>query len=262
MTSAGAAARSNSGGLSIGAVLARLKQEFPDLTISKIRFLESEELVTPQRTGSGYRQFSSADVERLRYILTAQRDHYLPLKVIKEQLDALDHGVPSALPVGGTLPRSLAVAFGGQAGGGAAFGGAVLGDGSRNGAAQRVRRSALSRAALCDETGLSVQQLGQAEEFGLVTADASGHYDDDAVLAARTVAELLALGLEPRHLRTLRTTAEREAAIVSQLVTSTSHRRDSGARQRASVDAAAHAATLLRLHALLLKSALERDLST
>ena len=84
--------------LSIGAVLGRLRDEFPEVTISKIRFLEAEGLVEPQRTPSGYRKFSSGDVERLAHVLRMQRDHYLPLKVIKEHLDALDRGeqVPAA----------------------------------------------------------------------------------------------------------------------------------------------------------------------
>jgi DNA-binding transcriptional MerR regulator len=83
------AGRPGRGGSSIGAVLAQLRSEFPDVTISKIRFLEAEGLVRPARTASGYRQFSAADVERLRFVLSAQRDRYLPLKVIREQLDAV-----------------------------------------------------------------------------------------------------------------------------------------------------------------------------
>ena len=97
--------------LSIGAVLAKLKPEFDDVSISKIRFLESEGLVTPQRTAAGYRQFTHADVDRLRYVLAAQRDRYMPLKVIKDQLDAIDRGLE---PDGTTarLPRSLQAAPG------------------------------------------------------------------------------------------------------------------------------------------------------
>src|SRR5215471_19335684 len=78
--------------MSIGAVLDLLRPDFPDVTISKIRFLEAEGLVTPQRAASGYRRFTAYDCARLRFILTAQRDHYLPLKVIKAQLDALPDG--------------------------------------------------------------------------------------------------------------------------------------------------------------------------
>ena len=85
--------------LSIGEVLGKLRSEFPDITISKIRFLESEGLIEPQRTPSGYRKFTGGDLERLRYVLEAQRDQYLPLRVIKENLDALDRGLqPSPTP--------------------------------------------------------------------------------------------------------------------------------------------------------------------
>jgi DNA-binding transcriptional MerR regulator len=87
--------------LSIGEVLTKLRGDFPDITISKIRFLESEGLIEPQRTPSGYRKFTTVDLERLRYVLLAQRDQYLPLKVIKENLDALDRGLQPA-PAGGT----------------------------------------------------------------------------------------------------------------------------------------------------------------
>src|SRR6478735_9455290 len=97
--------------LSIGAVLARLKPEFPEVSISKIRYLETEGLVTPHRTPSGYRQYSGADVDRLRYVLGAQRDQYLPLRVIKDQLDAIDRGLEPGTPEA-RLPRSLTVADG------------------------------------------------------------------------------------------------------------------------------------------------------
>ncbi|WP_039777945.1 transcriptional regulator FtsR, partial [Nocardia cerradoensis] len=86
------AAQWTRGGMSIGSVLDLLRPDFPDITISKIRFLESEGLIRPERTPSGYRRFSVADVERLKFVLTAQRDQYLPLKVIKEQLEAIDRG--------------------------------------------------------------------------------------------------------------------------------------------------------------------------
>lgn len=88
----------DSGLMSIGTVLNVLRDEFPEVTISKIRFLESEGLIEPQRTPSGYRKFSANDVERLGHVLRMQRDHYLPLKVIREYLDALERGEPVRLP--------------------------------------------------------------------------------------------------------------------------------------------------------------------
>src|SRR3954466_11298058 len=106
--------RSNRAFMSIGDVLAQLRPDFPDVTISKIRFLESEGLVEPDRTASGYRKFSRDDLSRLRYVLSAQRDHYLPLRVIREHLDALDRGLePPALPgAGPQVPRALVAAEG------------------------------------------------------------------------------------------------------------------------------------------------------
>ena len=96
--------------LSIGEVLGKLRSDFPDVTISKIRFLESEGLIEPQRTPSGYRKFTSVDLERLRYVLLAQRDQYLPLKVIKDNLDALDRGLePSSSVNGAPIARLSSV---------------------------------------------------------------------------------------------------------------------------------------------------------
>ncbi len=242
MTAAGASA--GGAGLSIGAVLARLKPEFPDLTISKIRFLESEELVTPERTAAGYRQFSAAHVARLRYVLTAQRDHYLPLKVIKDQLDAIDRGLEPGTPAP-RLPHSLTVAGAPQP---ADF------------AASREVR--MTRDELLGDSGLSDAALTEFESAGLIAAGARGYYGEDAALTARTLSELLDLGLEPRHLRSLRTTADREAAMVAQLVTAQARQRHPDARERASEAAASHAATVMRLHALLLKAALRRELGS
>ena len=138
--------------LSIGAVLNRLKPEFPDLAISKIRFLESEGLVTPHRTPSGYRQFSQADVARLRFVLAAQRDQYLPLKVIKDQLDAIDRGLEPASPEA-RLPRSLTVA---------------PGPSPRDFAASTQVR--MNRAELLAQSGLTATSLAELEQFGLVAA--------------------------------------------------------------------------------------------
>ena len=172
--------------MSIGEVLQTLRGDFPDVTISKIRFLESEGLVEPARTPSGYRKFSHQDVERLRYVLSAQRDQYLPLRVIKEHLDAIDRGrdVPP-------LPR----------GGGVDLGGVT--DNSE------IR---LSRSELVKAAGIDDDLLDQIENHGLVgRRPGTTHYDGDALVVASTVAEMRAYGLEPRHLRAFRTGAEREA---------------------------------------------------
>ena len=229
--------------LSIGAVLGRLKAEFPDVSISKIRFLESEGLVTPHRTPSGYRQFSAADVERLRYVLGAQRDQYLPLRVIKDQLDAIDRGLEPGSPEA-RLPVALTVAPDGPS--------------PRDFAVTTEIR--MTRAELLAQSGLTATSLAELEQFGLITAGPGGYFDADSVLIAGTAAELLAVGLEPRHLRSFRTAADREATLITQLVSAQTHQRDPDARERAGAEAAQLATVILRLHTQLVKAGLRRDL--
>ena len=174
--------------LSIGEVLTKLRGDFPDITISKIRFLESEGLIEPQRTPSGYRKFTTSDLERLRYVLLAQRDQYLPLKVIKENLDALDRGLQPAAAGGVPSPRpSLATVDGEFAP--AAF------------AEQTEMR--LSRDELLEASGLEDSQLVELESFGLI-AIRGRHYDGDALSVAKAVAEMAGFGIEPRHLRSFK----------------------------------------------------------
>jgi DNA-binding transcriptional MerR regulator len=228
--------------LSIGAVEARLKSEFPEVTISKIRFLESEGLVTPHRTPSGYRQFSPADVSRLRYVLAAQRDQYLPLKVIKDQLDAIDRGLEPARPEA-RMPAALRAA---EAPAPREF---------ATGAEVR-----LTRAELLAHSGLTATSLAELEQFGLLAAGPGGYFDADAAHIAASSAELLAVGLEPRHLRSFRTAADREATLITQLVSAQARQRDPDARERAGAEAAQLAATVLRLHSQLVKAGLRRDL--
>jgi DNA-binding transcriptional MerR regulator len=228
--------------LTIGAVLDRLKAEFPDVTISKIRFLESEGLITPQRTASRYRLFAPSDVERLRYVLAAQRDHFLPLKVIKDQLNAIDRGLEPATPAP-RLPRSL-----------------VLADGPSPQDFAPGAEVRMTRAELLAESGLTATSLAELEQFGLVAAGPGGYFDAEAVQVARSAAELLAVGLEPRHLRSFRTAADREAALVTQLVSAQARQRDPDARERAGAQAAQLAATILRLHTQLVRAGLRRDL--
>lgn len=144
-------------GMSIGAVLDLLRLDFPDVTISKIRFLEAEGLVTPQRSGSGYRRFTAYDCARLRFILTAQRDHYLPLKVIKAQLDAQSDG---ALPANGSpysVPRLVPAAGSRDVG---------AEDGAAGVAPTQVR---LSREDLLDRSGVSEEMLAALCKAGIIT---------------------------------------------------------------------------------------------
>lgn len=228
--------------LTIGDVLAHLKVEFPDLTISKIRFLESEGLVQPQRTPSGYRKFGPGDVARLRYVLGQQRDHYLPLRVIKEQLDAIDRGLvpPGASP---DSPRTahLAVAT--------IDGNAPTAEHFRPApAAMRLSKDELVNAA-----GLRPDQLAELEQFGLINQKPGGHYDDDALAVAKIAVELARFGLEGRHLRAFRTAADREVGLFSQVVGPVGRQRSSEARARAEETVRELAALSVRLHAALVQ---------
>ena len=188
----------------IGEVIAQLRGEFPVVSVSKIRFLESEGLIQPARSPSGYRKFGAADVDRLRYILTAQRDRYLPLRVIKDQLDS---DQPAAGP--------------------------------------------LSRRELLDETGIGEAELAELEEFGLVLRSGR-QYPPEALEAVRAIAALGRYGVQARHLRVLRASAERETALIEQVVAPIVRQRSPGARSRASLTAQDIASLVLDAHAALI----------
>ena len=221
---------------SIGSVLAQLRTEFPDVTISKIRFLESEGLVRPERTAAGYRQFSETDVERLRYVLAAQRDHYLPLRVIKEYLHARDRSEPQrwSLPLVRACPDVDT-----EPGSAELLGGC--------GTARMTQEELLAAA------GISRAELMQLEQFGLVRPGPAGFYDADAALVAKTAQAMTDFGLEARHLRSFRACADREVGLLAQIVTPVSRQRDPDARARADELVRELAVLCLRLHALLVK---------
>jgi len=192
--------------LTIGAVLAALTPDFPDISISKIRFLEAEGLLTPERTGSGYRVFSCDDLKRLRYILTAQRDRFWPLKVIRENLDKLDRGLQPA--PGEAASSRLRVPAG--------EGDPDLPTASDLGRRGRLR---LTDIELRDAAGLDQPAFDALSTYGLLRADPSGHYGEAALAVARAAGALAAYGIEPRHLRPFRTAADREIDLVQQIVT-------------------------------------------
>lgn len=214
--------------LSIGAVLSRLREEFPDVTISKIRFLEAEGLVRPARTASGYRQFTPADVDRLRFVLAAQRDHYLPLKVIKEQLDAADAE---------ERPRVLR---------------AVPADGlpaAEDFAQPTLRR--MTREELLETAGIDAATLGELEQYGLVKPGLAGLYDDESAQIASVARALAGFGIEPRHLRGFRAAADREVGLVEQIVAPLrGDKADEAVRELAALS--------VGLHTLLVKAGLRR----
>lgn len=232
--------------LTIGAVLTRLQADFPDVTLSKIRYWETEGLVTPHRKPSGYREYSERDVERLRFVMSAQRDRYLPLKVIRDELAALDRGEQPELPAP-RMPIAVVLATDGPTPDDLA-------------PARGPAPARLDRSDLLTTSGLQATALAELEHFGLVKAGPGGWFDADAVVTARIAAELIAAGLEARHLRSFRTSADREVTMIAQLVSAQARQRDPDARERAEAEAHRLAATILRLHVLLVKSGLARDL--
>lgn len=222
--------------MSIGAVLLQLRDEFPEVTISKIRFLEAEGLVEPQRTPSGYRKFSPEDVDKLAQVLRMQRDHYLPLKVIREYLDALARGEQAALP-----------SPGGQK---------DLADGCWDPASGTPTAARIGRAELLAVTGADEDRLTEWESYGLIVPAPGGGYDAEAVNVAKLVSDLGRFGLEPRHLRAVRAAAEREAGLVEQVVAPLRRHRNPQTRARAEATAQELAELSVRLHAALVQTAL------
>ena len=234
MTFSGAAASAGAHGpalMSIGEVLAHLRGEFPDITISKLRFLEAEGLVEPRRTPAGYRKYAPEDLARLRFVLAAQRDQYLPLRVIREQLAALD--TAQGPPVLRSVPDA--------------------------GAPDEPAQLRLSRADLLTRSGLSEPLLAELERHGLV-GPRHGWYDADALDIARAAAQLAGYGLEPRHLRGYRAAADREVGLFTQLVAPLARQPTPAARARAAETVRELAALSQQLHAALVRAGLRETL--
>ena len=205
--------------LTIGKVIARLRPEFPDLSVSKVRFLEAEGLLTPTRTGSGYRTYTDRDVERLRYILAAQRDHFWPLRVIREALEALDRGEPAVAPV--DPPRPL-----------------------------RLTGETLAAAAGAEEA--LVESLVR---IGILGGNTSGRFTAEDLQILEAGGWLQQFGLEPRHLRPFKATADREVGLIEQMLAPSAR----GGRQARAGQIAGHLQTI---HAALVSKGLGGVLST
>ena len=220
--------------MSIGEVLAHLRTEFPDTTISKLRFLEAEGLVDPQRTASGYRKYSWNDIARLRFVLTAQRDQYLPLRVIREQLDQME-----SEPVAPSRPALVAV-------------------GAEKAADPSDTR--VPREDVMERTGATAEVLDELERMGLVTARPPGWYDGDAVVIVEAVVGLTRYGLELRHLRGFRAASDREVGLFTQLLAPLVRQSDPAARARANETARELQALSQRLHAALVRAGLRGEL--
>ncbi len=226
--------------LNIGQMLDELREEFPELTISKIRYLEEQGLLAPQRTPAGYRKFSFADVERLRFVLR-QQANFWPLSEIRQTLDDMDRGlVPDMRKGRGVRVPELKLAE----------------DGLPMVEVFREPRSQLrlSRDDLLDASGLDEAALTAVEEIGLIKRRASQtYYDGDDLQVASLVAEFAEQGLEPRHLRHFATQADREADLIRQIVVPRTRGLDGEAITDAS---AAMAAITVRLHTVLVRNEL------
>jgi DNA-binding transcriptional MerR regulator len=232
-------------GMSIGAVLDLLRPDFPDVTISKIRFLEAEGLVTPQRAASGYRRFTAYDCARLRFILTAQRDHYLPLKVIRAQLDAQPDGELPPFGSSYSVPRLVSVPENGEAGGRAGSDAAAV-------APTRVR---LSREDLLERSGVDDELLTALLKAGVITTGRGGFFDEHTVVILQCARALSEYGVEPRHLRAFRSAADRQSDLIAQIAGPIVKADKAGARDRADDLAREVAALAITLHTSLVKSA-------
>ncbi len=230
--------------ITIGQAVADLKAEFPDVDIkeSKIRHLENEGLIAPERTPSGYRKYAVEDMEKLRYIIRAQREHYLPLRVIREHLDALDRGLEAPSVSGSpSIPGAL-------------LANPAPGVESLLSAHSDVR---ISRRELVKTAEITEDTLEALENYGLVKPrSGSKHYDADALVIAKVAGELAAYGIEPRHLRAFKTAADREVGLMEQVVSPIRRSREDGAEGRAAQTMDEMAVLSVRLHAALVKAGL------
>ena len=234
----------------IGEVLNRLKDEFDDITISKIRFLEAEGLINPDRTESGYRKFTGGDIDRLRYVLRAQRDRYLPLKVIKDELARIDAGLPVEAPRPEPDPSEVAVLRGDPVEEQPAEEGGQASSSPPPLLAAPPSDVQLSTGELADATGLTDREIGQLREHGLLPPGPT--HDGEDLRVAKLAADLLAWGLEPRHLRMYRQFADREQALYEQLVSPLLRQRNPDSRATAVEQVESLAATGTQLHRALL----------
>jgi DNA-binding transcriptional MerR regulator len=226
--------------LSIGEVLESVRADFPDVSISKIRFLESEGLISPERTPSGYRKFYDTDVKRLRYILSLQRDQFLPLKVIRERLDQIETN-GGAYPTRDAAPGPPPV------------------DTRAAGAPDErpdVTGASLDRAELQRMADLSDEQIGGLEDFGLLPSGGNDHYDENDLLIAKAAKGFFDFGVEPRHLRMFRQVVDRELGFIDQIVSPVALKRDPEGQREAERSKRELVALSRRMHDGILRAGL------
>ncbi|WP_459587467.1 transcriptional regulator FtsR [Corynebacterium camporealensis] len=222
--------------MSIGVVLDQLHKEFPEVTVSKIRFLESEGLVSPQRTASGYRRFTQQDVDRLRYILTTQRDNYTPLKVIREQLEAMDSGQVTAIVTASKTEPMVSP--------------------------EKFRAPTLSRLTdeeVAKQAECTIDDVAELTRIGLISPDSSGFFNTDDVAVVSNAVALRAFGFETRHLKSLRNYARRQADLISQVADPVANSKSDTATQQAAELSQQMTALVVSLQGTLLKTELRNE---
>lgn len=224
---------SHQANMRISDVMAHLKAEFPAVTLSKLRFLEDQGLIEPVRTSAGYRQYSQADVERLRFVLTEQRDRYLPLKIIKEKLAALDRGLASSdQPL---IPRII----------------------TRDGASQSDNNRLVTYAHLARSLGVSQSFIDEVIDAGLIDDANNGLFDETDQSIVKLAAELAVFGIEPRHLRAVRIAAQRQASLVEQASQTIRHNSKPGAKGQAEQTASELGEAFVKLHSAWLRKGIQ-----
>ncbi len=253
--------------LSIGEVLGILVEEFPDVTISKIRFLESQGLINPERTTSGYRKFHQLDVDLLRVILTEQRENYLPLRVIKDRIDSGEIDPSSEIsrpegieripipddppPVSRAHPTSRTART---------LSAIEPTPRPTSNASRFISGVVLDRAEYKRMTGLTEQELTELESYGIVAVrrqHGSSTYGDHEVAVGSAARILLRYGIDARHLRGWKTAAEREASLIEQLLAHQLRQRDSASRVRSRTQAHELSDAGAKLRAALMQIALD-----
>ena len=223
--------------INIGEVLKLLTPEFPDITLSKIRYLESEGLVSPQRTSSGYRKYTNADVERLRYVLTTQKKTYMPLKQIKKQLDAMDSC--SVIPITKAATAQTIIS------------------------PEEFRKPAITRLSdveIAEKAGVELQFVIDLANVGIIGPDQSGFFTADDIQVVSTASALSEFGIDARHLKSVKNAASRQADLISQVVTPLVRSNKDGAREQAEEMSRQMSALVVSLHAILVKNELRNQL--
>lgn len=231
---------SNNSLKSIGEVIDSLREEFPDISISKIRFLESHGLLNPQRTASGYRKFSVVDIEHLRYILRMQRDYFLPLRVIREHIDAMNRGLEPPV-VGDVAPKPPQIITDVDA---------ITASGTA------IR---LTKDELISNCGNDIKFVNDLIEFGIIKSDTSGYFSGTALNIAQKCASLAEYGLGPRHLKTVVTSASREVDLFEPILKNAKSGKNPMSKAQAEDLALSLAGTIVSLHAYVVRDLLDLE---